>query len=276
MTQASAGGARLGPGSRPAGPRPTFEQPMHKIWGRLEEVSVGDDGSSEEPGSSEKIQRMAERLEGVQVEDSWDTSNSNSWERAAGAVGAGGGRKPPAAARAGPGAAVQEGWSCGSMAPATSGSTEASGRVSRQVMALALFGPMAEAEPAARGGDRQDPPAPCYDQVLHDSGQCRPCHYFVKKGGCVEKDECRFCHLEHEAARRLRPCKVKRERCKNMVESLASKDTELVERMGEISERSSLQGSYMRTIMATQAKVQLPARGGGTASDGDSQPTIAI
>lgn len=275
MSQASAGDSRLGPasiGSQPTGPRASFEQPMHKIWGRLEEVSVGD-GSS---GSSEKLQQLAMSLEGVQVEDSWESNNNsnsggNSWERAAGA--AGGARARPGPSFAVAVAAVQDHFrgSLGSAAPAggaPDAAPEAGGKVSRQTRALSLFGPM-----SARGGAREDPPMPCYDQMLHDSGQCRPCNYFVKKGGCGEKDACQFCHLEHETPRRLRPCKVKRERCKHMVESLASRDLEVVERMGEISERSSLQGSYMRTIMATQAKT---TQADGTDIQGDSQPSIAI
>lgn len=41
-----------------------------------------------------------------------------------------------------------------------------------------------------------------------------------------------------------------------MVEGLASRGDDVMERMGEISERSSLQGSYLRTVMATRLQSQ--------------------
>jgi len=39
------------------------------------------------------------------------------------------------------------------------------------------------------------PPLPSKGSVLHSSGQCKPCGFFWKAGGCSNGRECRHCHL---------------------------------------------------------------------------------
>jgi len=102
----------------------------------------------------------------------------------------------------------------------------------------------------------------CYNYELHNSGRCKPCNFFGKKVGCTGGDSCTFCHLPHTEQKRARPSKVKRDRCKVIVESKAAAAAEQQraapeldsDRVKEIVGRESLQGSYMRSILASRAK----------------------
>mmetsp|Transcript_110716 Transcript_110716/g.220127 ORF Transcript_110716/g.220127 Transcript_110716/m.220127 type:complete len:193 (+) Transcript_110716:174-752(+) len=51
----------------------------------------------------------------------------------------------------------------------------------------------------------------------HASGECRPCHYVSTKAGCSKGAECLFCHMAHPKRCRPRPCKSKRQKCKELV-----------------------------------------------------------
>lgn len=53
--------------------------------------------------------------------------------------------------------------------------------------------------------------------VLHASGRCKPCMYINSKVGCMNSEDCRFCHFTHTKKNRPRPCKAKRVQCKQMV-----------------------------------------------------------
>lgn len=53
--------------------------------------------------------------------------------------------------------------------------------------------------------------------ALHASGECRPCHYVSTKSGCSKGAECTFCHMAHPKRCRPRPCKSKRQKCKQLV-----------------------------------------------------------
>ncbi|CAK0802854.1 unnamed protein product [Prorocentrum cordatum] len=222
------------------------EQPMHRVWGRLEGLSASE-GSGSSSGPPEQAARAAEVLEGVQFCD--DSSRSDSCER--GGVASGGGR-PQGAQREGssPAAGAQPAWGASAAAPSQEGESSSSWA------------------PAGRpGGAAAGAAAPVCPRELHDSGQCKPCRYFVKRRSCPEKDACQFCHLEHDTVRRLRPCSSKRDKCKSMADRLASMDDGVMDRMDEISERSSLQGSYMRSIMASR----LTSRGGEPPEQDDSR-----
>lgn len=52
--------------------------------------------------------------------------------------------------------------------------------------------------------------------VLHNEGLCRPCHYFLLKGGCTNGEQCEFCHLPHKKWR-PRPCKEQRQGYKRLL-----------------------------------------------------------
>jgi len=63
---------------------------------------------------------------------------------------------------------------------------------------------------------------------LHASEECRPCHYVSTRSGCSKGAECTFCHMAHPKRCRPRPCKSKRQKCKQLVSmmELACKNSE--------------------------------------------------
>jgi hypothetical protein len=59
--------------------------------------------------------------------------------------------------------------------------------------------------------------------VNHSSGQCRVCVFHHSKFGCTHGVLCEFCHFRHKKKDKLRPCRGKRKRYKNMVEEIMEK-----------------------------------------------------
>lgn len=100
--------------------------------------------------------------------------------------------------------------------------------------------------------------------ALHSEGKCKPCHYVHTKLGCLNGQECGFCHLPHSAKSKPRPCKTKRLQCKrivNMIEAAAEKDPQ---QFAEATKLLSNQSLYLRSVIQTAAD-----RPAGPAGDGD-------
>lgn len=83
--------------------------------------------------------------------------------------------------------------------------------------------------------------------ALHNSGECRPCLYHNSKRGCVNGNNCRFCHLAH--GKKTRPCKAKRNECKQIADMLHTVYGEDTEEFKQAATKLSAQSPYMRTIL---------------------------
>lgn len=102
----------------------------------------------------------------------------------------------------------------------------------------------------------QDQPEEYYRSVgglKHGTGKCKPCHYFATTTGCVNGQDCHFCHFPHTKKSRPRPCKSKRLQCKKFIsvmEDLKTKDpAKFNETMQTVSERSKyVQGMLNKHI----------------------------
>jgi len=91
----------------------------------------------------------------------------------------------------------------------------------------------------------------------HASGSCKPCLYFRTKVGCNSGAKCTFCHIEHEAKARARPCKAKRMQCKQLANNMKSEAMDKVggaEAAAKTLVDSSVEQSYLATILASKAR----------------------
>jgi len=204
----------------------------HIVWGRPESVDASGDLSSANDSWSSAIK-------GVQFQDESSSSLQQEFSESWGPLGA-----------AGAGNRTRTPQACGD-----------------EGLTINSDG---EAEEDCRESS-VGPEGSCYDYELHNSGRCKPCNFFAKKVGCTGGDSCAFCHLPHAEQKRARPSKVKRDRCKVIAETTTPTPyiREPVaaavpgERLKEMAERESLQGSYMRSILASRARKESTC---GTAS----------
>jgi len=59
---------------------------------------------------------------------------------------------------------------------------------------------------------------PSVGSVGHPTGRCRPCHYFRTKAGCVNAEQCGFCHCKHSKRSRPRLGRPEREKCRQLAQ----------------------------------------------------------
>uniref|UniRef100_A0A7S1EY39 C3H1-type domain-containing protein n=1 Tax=Noctiluca scintillans TaxID=2966 RepID=A0A7S1EY39_NOCSC len=86
---------------------------------------------------------------------------------------------------------------------------------------------------------------------LHSSGACRPCAYVASAEGCRSGAQCRYCHHRHTRKDQRRPCKMKRTRCKELLEVF---DQVLgPERCQQLDLSHTLEADYMRSILKGRA-----------------------
>ncbi|CAK0861851.1 unnamed protein product [Prorocentrum cordatum] len=114
-------------GSGGAQDEPAREQPLHKVWGRLEELSASEGSIGSSSGPPEQAARAAAALAGVQLCDDSSRSDGERGGEASGgaqregsgaAAGAPAAGEASAAGEATAAAPSQEGGSSGSRAPA--------------------------------------------------------------------------------------------------------------------------------------------------------------
>mmetsp|Transcript_16116 Transcript_16116/g.25784 ORF Transcript_16116/g.25784 Transcript_16116/m.25784 type:complete len:312 (+) Transcript_16116:80-1015(+) len=106
-----------------------------------------------------------------------------------------------------------------------------------------------------RGSDSVSSSLPQVNQgseALHDAGECKPCLYLNSRTGCLNGKGCRFCHLPHLKKNRPRPCKAKRNQCKQIVNMLHAVFGEDSQEFQQASERLSCESTYMRSILGKQ------------------------
>jgi hypothetical protein len=89
--------------------------------------------------------------------------------------------------------------------------------------------------------------------ALHYTGECKPCLYLSSKTGCLNGDNCRFCHLPHAKKNRPRPCKAKRTQCKQIVGMLHTVFGENSQEFHQAAQRFSTESAYMRSILGKQS-----------------------
>lgn len=106
---------------------------------------------------------------------------------------------------------------------------------------------------------------------LHGIGECRPCLYLNSKSGCLNGSDCRFCHLPHSKKSRPRPCKAKRNQCKQIVSMLHTVFGHDSQEFHQASERLATESSYMRSILGkVQHNMQSASNGDVGLPPGDS------
>jgi hypothetical protein len=103
---------------------------------------------------------------------------------------------------------------------------------------------------------------------LHAIGECKPCLYLNSKMGCLNGEGCRFCHLPHPKKNRPRPCKAKRNQCKQMVNLLNTLFSQDSQEFQDASERLSGESYYMRSILG-RAQQQPPQSENAPAQSSD-------
>jgi len=59
---------------------------------------------------------------------------------------------------------------------------------------------------------------PSVGSVGHPTGRCRPCHYYRTKAGCVNGQQCGFCHCKHSKRSRPRLGRPDREKCRQLAQ----------------------------------------------------------
>eukprot|EP00928_Gymnodinium_smaydae_P065467 TRINITY_DN48606_c0_g1_i1.p1 TRINITY_DN48606_c0_g1~~TRINITY_DN48606_c0_g1_i1.p1 ORF type:complete len:244 (-),score=37.14 TRINITY_DN48606_c0_g1_i1:204-935(-) len=61
---------------------------------------------------------------------------------------------------------------------------------------------------------------PSRGSKAHALGKCKPCLYVNANGGCRKGFDCKFCHVPHAKKTRTRPCKLTRQKCRDVASQL--------------------------------------------------------
>jgi len=88
----------------------------------------------------------------------------------------------------------------------------------------------------------------------HLDKRCRPCHYVHTPVGCVNGQECLFCHLPHDKKSRPRPCKSKRIQCKQFLNMLEETQTVDPEKFKEVVDTIPDRSMYLQTMFKKRLK----------------------
>eukprot|EP00929_Paragymnodinium_shiwhaense_P076515 TRINITY_DN39358_c0_g3_i1.p2 TRINITY_DN39358_c0_g3~~TRINITY_DN39358_c0_g3_i1.p2 ORF type:complete len:246 (-),score=61.11 TRINITY_DN39358_c0_g3_i1:122-859(-) len=100
-----------------------------------------------------------------------------------------------------------------------------------------------------------DPPPGMADwskgSELHAEGGCRPCIFYRTPQGCTTGVSCSFCHFEHDLSSRKRPCKMKRQQCKQIARRVEVDSNVDIERLAQekVGQRSSAQKQYLESLL---------------------------
>lgn len=84
---------------------------------------------------------------------------------------------------------------------------------------------------------------------LHEAGQCKPCLYLMSRSGCYNGRDCKFCHLPHTKKNRSRPCKMKRNQAKQLVNLLDVAFGHNSSQFQQASLKLSSESPYLRSLL---------------------------
>jgi hypothetical protein len=90
---------------------------------------------------------------------------------------------------------------------------------------------------------------PSKGSASHAEGNCKPCSYVHTKLGCLNGQDCGFCHIPHSTKSRTRPCKAKRmqsKRLQGMIDNAAAKDPE---QFAEAAKGLANNNEYLRSVL---------------------------
>jgi len=85
----------------------------------------------------------------------------------------------------------------------------------------------------------------------HDQRKCMPCHFFLRKQGCANGANCRFCHLHEEMQNR--PDKRKRVKAKRAVDEWEQMEGDS-QTKGEIAAELATKDSYTKMLLEQRLK----------------------
>lgn len=142
-----------------------------------------------------------------------------------------------------------------------------SGQGSSPSLSFALEARRDGYEGAAMPPDKPaQPPAPPRlsdeaKQLLHANGECKPCLYLDTKTGCMNGDDCSFCHFPHARKHRPRPSKAKRNQCKQLIDILQTSFEPGTNEYATVQNHLASQSSYMRALLnKTDSRVAAPSQ----------------
>jgi len=118
-----------------------------------------------------------------------------------------------------------------------------------RVAALAAAQEFARADRELQDVERQVADLPSKGSRSHAEGNCKPCSYVHTKLGCLNFQDCSFCHIPHTTKSRARPCKAKRmqsKRIQGMIENAAAKDPE---QFAEAAKVLAKQNPYLLSVL---------------------------
>lgn len=85
--------------------------------------------------------------------------------------------------------------------------------------------------------------------ALHGERKCRPCHYVHTKLGCLNGNNCEFCHLPHTKKSRTRPCRTKRLQCQKFVSMLEEVKCNNPDKFLDAMQLVSARSSYLQGVL---------------------------
>lgn len=129
------------------------------------------------------------------------------------------------------------------------------------------------------GLERTDTPifGPTDGGKLHESGQCVPCIHILHGFSCARGQNCRFCHFEHDDAKksRRRPCKSTRNRCKQALDELMEKYKDDPETKQQEMQRLVSRHPYVATLVEARNQQNTDTPNCANQSSQDAVPTQA-
>lgn len=191
---------------------------QHQLWGRVE---FGLSSSTSNDRSQESMNtRLVQKLKGVSLRSESATSESQS------------------------------------LAEDTDDSKawiDGRDRVSQQVQDFAEIG-HGEDEKAEGTSNAPFEVSNSVGSAQHDGRKCRPCHYVHTRLGCLAGEECVFCHLDHPKRHRPRPCKSRRDKCKQLASVLDTVRAEDPMQFSETVNLLSMRCGYLGKVVKSKLR----------------------
>mmetsp|Transcript_63474 Transcript_63474/g.164734 ORF Transcript_63474/g.164734 Transcript_63474/m.164734 type:complete len:304 (-) Transcript_63474:121-1032(-) len=148
------------------------------------------------------------------------------------------------------------------------------GSQSRRAQAAAGASDLQNDSAESDGTDEQlaDPGTWSRGSAKHAEGKCRPCHYVRTTAGCLNAENCDFCHLAHRRKNRPRPHRRKRMQCKKYADMLEDAEANNPEVFREAIEGLSSRSAYLQSVVLHRLRDKAETADAGTELADPSAP----
>eukprot|EP00928_Gymnodinium_smaydae_P042163 TRINITY_DN28431_c0_g1_i1.p1 TRINITY_DN28431_c0_g1~~TRINITY_DN28431_c0_g1_i1.p1 ORF type:complete len:227 (+),score=38.52 TRINITY_DN28431_c0_g1_i1:55-735(+) len=104
-------------------------------------------------------------------------------------------------------------------------------------------------------GESSPAELPSVGSATHEMGTCKPCLYAHSDVGCKKGASCRYCHIRHAKKSRARPCKMTRQKCKEIAREVDAFNPDFAQ-LREVMDEVGNVNPYMYSILRGKQRKQ--------------------